>query len=175
MPSSMGKGGVCASDKMRRFKARISIWPVAIFSLMAPPRFSTRPVTAITNSLLSVPAFSKPSVPISFSSKTNCNRPERSRRSTKIKLPRFLLFWTQPMTVTCSPMCALDTSVHRCVRCKPFIDSAIISSKYTDRSSCRVTPYVKVGRFAFHAPTPGLPSIRIPTCRSSCSYRSGTI
>ena len=98
--SSIGNGGVSDSDKMRRLLARTSMAPVARFSLTAPERASTRPVTAITYSLLNFSAFAKLSAPQSLSSKMICRIPERSRKSTKIIPPLFLLFCTQPMTVT---------------------------------------------------------------------------
>ena len=57
--SSMGKGGVSDSERIRRLSARTSIPPVARFSLTPPDRASTFPVTAMTNSLLSFSAFAK--------------------------------------------------------------------------------------------------------------------
>ena len=56
----MGNGGVSASESMRSEFALTSRAPVASFSFTAPLLFSTFPVTAITNSLLSDAAFSKP-------------------------------------------------------------------------------------------------------------------
>ena len=122
--SSTGNGGVSASDKILSVFTVTSISPVAIFSLTAPLRCLTTPSAAITNSLLRFLAFSKTSP--SFSSKTNCKRPERSLKSIKIKLPKFLLFWTHPITVTVSPIFLLDTSVHLWLLWSPCIDSAII-------------------------------------------------
>jgi len=113
---------------MRRLVAITSISPVFKFSLTAAERFCTVPSTATTYSLLKVPAFANPSAPTLSSSNTICNRPLLSRRSIKIRLPKFLLFCTQPITVTFSPMLALLTSVHLWLLCKPFIDSAMIVS-----------------------------------------------
>ena len=42
--------------------------------------------------LIAVPALANPSAFTSFSSKTICKSPERSLKSTKIRLPKFLLF-----------------------------------------------------------------------------------
>ena len=123
--SSMGKGGVSASDRMRISEAITSISPVFRLSFTAAARFSTVPVTATTYSLRREPAFAKPSLPTFGSSKTIWSRPERSRKSMKIKLPKFLRFCTQPMTVTCWPISLPDTSVHLWVLCRPFIDSAM--------------------------------------------------
>ena len=122
----MGKGGVCDSERMRRSFAMISILPVVILGLTAPERFSTVPVTAITYSFLNWPARANPSAPVVSSLKISCSRPERSLKSIKIRLPRLRLFWTQPITVTVSPMAALTVSAHRWVLCNPLIDSAII-------------------------------------------------
>lgn len=47
-----------------------------------------------------------------------------------MRLPKFLLFCTQPITVTFSPILAFDTSVHLWLLCKPCIDSAILCSLY---------------------------------------------
>ena len=105
--------------------ARTSIAPVFRFSFTAPERFSTTPVTATTNSARSFVAFSNPSAPVSLSSKINCMIPERSRKSTKMMPPLFLLFCTQPITVTVCPTFSFVSSAHRHVRRRPFIDSAI--------------------------------------------------
>ena len=85
--SSIGNGGTSASDRTRRDFTRSSISPVARFLLTAPPLSSTTPVTAITNSLLSLPAFAKPSSSMLPFSKINCMIPERSLKSTKIIPP----------------------------------------------------------------------------------------
>ena len=124
--SSIGKGGVSDSARIRKDSALTSMAPVARFSFTAPERASTRPSTAITNSLLNFSAFSKFSVPQSFSSKMIWRIPERSLKSTKIIPPLFLLFWTQPMTVTFSPIWADVNSVHLWDRFSPTIDSALI-------------------------------------------------
>ena len=121
--SSTGNGGVSDSDKMRSVLTVTSISPVAKSSLIAPPRFLTTPSTAITNSLLRFLAFSKTS--LSFSSNTNWRIPDLSLKSIKIRLPKFLLFWTQPITVTVSPIFLLLTSVHLWLLWSPCIDSAI--------------------------------------------------
>ena len=110
--SSMGNGGVSASDSTRRLSAITSISPVASFSFTAAVLRCTLPVMAITNSLRSVPAFSKPSVPITGSSNTTCIRPLLSRRSTNMSEPRFLLFCTQPIRVTSLPISPVVTSAH---------------------------------------------------------------
>ena len=126
--SSIGKGGVSDSDRIRRPDARTSMAPVARFSLTPPDRASTFPVTAMTNSLRSFSAFEKLSAPQSLSSKMICKIPLLSLKSTKIMPPLFLLFCTQPITVTCSPTLAVPSSVHLWDRFSPIIDSAIISS-----------------------------------------------
>ena len=123
--SSIGNGGVSASARVRRVLTRISISPVFRLVFTAPERASTTPVTAITNSLLRRVAFSKPASSISPFSKISCMIPVRSRRSTNIIPPLFLLFCTQPIRVTVSPILAVVTSVQRWVRFIPFIDSAI--------------------------------------------------
>ena len=126
--ASIGNGGVSDSERMRIAFALTSKFPVVRFSLDAPLLFSSTPVTAIQNSARNFPAFAKASLPQSSSSKTICKSPERSRRSTKIRLPLFLLFCTQPITVTSSPILALTTSAHLWLLFKPNIDSAIIFS-----------------------------------------------
>ena len=123
--SSIGKGGVSASERIRICSAMISISPVARFSLTAPALFSTLPTTATTNSLLSFSAFAKFSLPHLSSSKISCKIPLLSRRSTKMIPPLFLCFATHPITVTVSPMLAADTSVHLWVLFNPCIDSAM--------------------------------------------------
>ena len=90
--SSMGNGGVSDSESTRMDLARTSMAPVARFWFTAPERASTRPVTAITNSLRSFSAFAKFSAPQSLSSNIICKMPERSRKSTKMIPPLFLLF-----------------------------------------------------------------------------------
>ena len=126
--ASIGKGGVSDSDKIRILSTFTSISPVARFSFTAPLLFSTVPVTAITNSALKEPAFLKPSSPIVSSSKYNWINPLLSRKSTKIRLPRFLLFCTHPIRVTVSPIFSLETSVHLWDLFNPFMDSAILFS-----------------------------------------------
>ena len=123
--SSIWNGGVCDSERTLIDVAITSISPVFKFSFTAAERFWTIPSTATTNSLLKVPAFAKPSAPTLFSSNTICNIPLLSLKSIKIRLPKFLLFCTHPITVTFSPILALDTSVHLWLLCKPCIDSAI--------------------------------------------------
>ena len=113
---------------MRISFARISISPVFKFSLTAPERATTLPATAIQNSLRSRSAFAKLSLPQSASSKISCRMPERSRKSTKIIPPLFLLFCTQPITVTVSPIFAVVSSVQRWLLFKPFIVSAMFLS-----------------------------------------------
>lgn len=81
-------------------------------SKIVPSLASTVPVTAITNSLRSRSALAKLSSLQSFSSKIICKIPDRSRKSTKISPPLFLLFCTHPITVTFDPMEAAFTSVH---------------------------------------------------------------
>ena len=125
---SIGKGGVSASAKMRTCLARTSISPVARFSFTAPPRFSTVPVTAITNSLRIFSALAKASSPQSASSKISCKMPERSRRSTNMIPPLFLCFCTQPITVTVSPTFFTESSPQRWLLFNPCIDSAIFPS-----------------------------------------------
>ena len=130
--SSTGNGGVCASDRIRSEFALTSMVPVFNASFAAPPLFTTIPVTAMTNSLLSEQAFSKSSSPTnSFPepcSKIICNKPLLSRRSVKIIPPLFLLFATHPITVTLCPILASLTSVQRWVLFNPCMDSAIFSS-----------------------------------------------
>ena len=126
--ASIGKGGVSDSDKIRMLSTFTSMSPVSRFSFTAPLRFSTVPVTAITNSALKEAAFLKPSSPIVSSSKYNWIKPLLSRKSTRIRLPRFLLFCTHPIRVTVSPIFSLETSVHLWDRFNPFMDSAILFS-----------------------------------------------
>ena len=90
--SSIGNGGVSASDSIRRLLATTSMSPVARFSFTAPARLHTVPSMAATNSERSFPAFSKHSAPHCDSSNITCNIPLLSRRSTKIIPPLFLLF-----------------------------------------------------------------------------------
>lgn len=85
--TKLGQLSYSASDRTRRDFTRSSISPVARFLLTAPPLSSTTPVTAITNSLLSLPAFAKPSSSMLPFSKISCMIPERSLKSTKIIPP----------------------------------------------------------------------------------------
>ena len=124
--SSIGNGGVSDSERILKVLAAISMSPVFKFSLTAPLLLITSPSTAITNSLRSVYALSKPSLPIIFSSKRIWRIPLLSLKSTKISEPRFLLLATQPITVTFLPISADETSVHLCDLFKPTIDSAIL-------------------------------------------------
>ena len=128
--SSIGKGGTSDSARIRRDSARSSISPVARFSFTAPPRFSTVPVTATTNSLLSLPAFSKPSWSMLPFSKIICMIPERSRRSTKTSPPLLRAFCTHPIRVTLLPTISFVTSAHRHVLCSPCILSAMFLSSF---------------------------------------------
>ena len=121
----MGKGGVSDSERIRISSAITSISPVFRFSFTAAVLFATVPVTATTYSLRRDSAFANPSLPTLGSSNTICS-PERSRKSAKIRLPRFLRFCIQPITVTCWPILLPETSVHLWLLCNPFIDSAII-------------------------------------------------
>ena len=123
--SSIGNGGVSASERMRKDSAFTSSSPVARFSLTAPERAITSPSTAMTNSLRSFAAFSKPSSLIGPFSKIICIIPLLSRRSTKIIPPLLRLFCTQPIRVTFFPISAFVTSAQRQVLFRPFMDSAI--------------------------------------------------
>ncbi len=127
LSSSMGKGGVSDSERIRILSAATSISPVFKFSFTAAERFCTNPSTAMTNSFLKVPAFKNPSSPTVSWSNTICRIPERSLKSTKISAPKFLLFCTHPITVTFSPIFSVETSVHLWVLFNPCIDSAIFS------------------------------------------------
>ena len=104
----------------------------------------TFPVTAMTNSLRSFSAFEKLSAPQSLSSKIICKIPLLSLKSTKIMPPLFLLFCTQPITVTCSPTLAVPSSVHLWDRFSPIIDSAMISSIPRVVSSTAPCPKTRV-------------------------------
>ena len=158
LSASMGKGGVCASARIRMLSALTSISPVFKFSLVAPERFVTVPTTAMTYSLLSLSAFAKFSAPQSLSSKIICKMPERSLKSTNTIPPLFLCFCTHPMTVTFCPSLAMETSVHLWVLFKPCIDSAIylpptlISAdfyKFLQTGGSHLPPAVPSGTFCF--------------------------
>ena len=139
--SSIGNGGVSASERIRISFAMISISPVAKFLLIPPARSATSPVIATTYSLLNFSAFAKLSLPHLSSSKITCKIPLRSRRSTKIIPPLLRLFCTHPITVTVSLTFLLLTSVHLWVLCNPFIDSAIIASYIvSSRKLCVTIP-----------------------------------
>src|SRR5699024_1817437 len=121
----MGKGGTSDSESTRREFTRSSGSPVARCSFTAPPRFSTTPVTAITNSLLSFPAFSNPASSMLPFSKISCMIPERSLRSTNTIPPLLRAFCTHPINVILLPVISFVTSAQRQVLCSPFILSAI--------------------------------------------------
>ena len=123
--ASIWNGGTSDSESMRSCFARTSYSPVASSVLTPPARFSSVPTTAMQYSARSLSAFSKDCVPQSDSSNMICNMPVLSRRSVNMMPPLFLLFCTQPITVTSLPVGAPTTSAHLCVLFKPSIASAI--------------------------------------------------
>ena len=123
--SSIGKGGVSDSERMRSVLARTSSSPVGSFGFGSERR-SRRPSTAMQYSLFKLCALWNTSSPQSSSSKISCRIPLRSRRSVNTTPPLLRLRCTQPMTVTSLPRVAPTTSPQRCVLFKPLIDSDIL-------------------------------------------------
>ena len=128
IPGSIGKGGVSEADKILRDSASISISPVFKSLLTAPLLFTTVPVTAITNSERMLLAFSNTALSDFVSSNIIWTIPLTSLKSINNNEPKFLLFWTHPITVTFSPILLLLNSAHLYERLMPCIDSCIFSS-----------------------------------------------
>ena len=82
LSSSIGNGGVAASDKILISLAITSKCPVSRFSLVAPALFSNLPTTAMQNSALSFSAFAYISLPHCDSSIFIFNKPYLSLKST---------------------------------------------------------------------------------------------
>ena len=124
--SSIGNGGVSASESILNSLAIISSLPVARSAFSAPFLLTKVPDTAIQNSALILLAFSNISIPQDSSSKIICTIPLLSLKSKNMIPPLTLFLATQPITQTVSPTLASTTSAHLWLLFKPSIDSAII-------------------------------------------------
>ena len=103
--SSIGKGGVRASDRMRISLARTSTAPVASLGLtVSAERADTMPLTASTYSPRTRSARACASAETSGRA-TTWHRPSRSRRSMNTTPPRSRRVSAQPMRVTACPTC----------------------------------------------------------------------
>ena len=101
--SSIGKGGVSASENISIRETSTSISPVGMWGFLSfSPLKATVPSTPMTNSDLRVFACRKPFGSLS-SEKTSWVMPLLSRRSTNMRLPRSRCLLTQPSMITFFP------------------------------------------------------------------------
>ena len=107
MSSSIGNGGVRASERTRISRALTSTSPVGILGLtVSAERAATSPTTAITYSPRTWSAAAWAAFETSGRA-TTWQMPSRSRRSMKITPPRSRRVAAQPMSVTVCPTCSV--------------------------------------------------------------------
>ena len=99
---SIVNGGMADEFKTLIFETKISISPVAIFSLEAT-LLMTSPSICITNSLPIFFTDSNTSFVLFSEFIISCVIPYLSLRSIQIKKPLFLIFWTHPESFTLVP------------------------------------------------------------------------